>query len=81
MEEKNLNRSTVFPNDDCLHLILQRQEEQAAMLETLANQLHLLCANLNSDKGVVVLKDPDATPCIGLQTAEAVDICVDEIPW
>ena len=68
MEEKDLNWPTVLANDDCLQLILQRQEEQAAMLEMLANKLHLLGANLNTDKGVVVLKDPDATPCIGLKT-------------
>jgi len=62
MEEKVLS---------CLQIVMQRQEEQAAIIEMLVDKMHLSTANLNTDKGVVVRKDPDATPCIGLQTAEA----------
>ena len=40
--------------------------------------MHLSSANLNTDKGVVVSKNPDANPCIGLQTAEAAGLMCEQ---
>ena len=71
MEEKVLS---------CLQIVMQRQAKQEVMMEMLANKLHLLGANSKTDKGVVVLENPDANPCIGLQTAEAADYMCKQDP-
>jgi len=58
-------------NEECWQAIMKRQEEQAAILDMLVTQLHLLNAKLTTDNDVAEPKNPDASPCIGLQTAES----------
>ena len=64
-----------WPNDrdsyDCWQAVLHQQQEQAAILELIMNKLHLLDAKPSTTKDVAERKNPDASPCIDLQTAEA----------
>src|SRR5688572_19583832 len=78
MEEKDLYLPRDRGNEEGWQAIMKlqeeqtkRQEEQAAILAMLVTQLHLLNAKLSTDKDVAELKNPDASPCIGLQTAES----------
>ena len=58
-------------SDELWQSLVRRQEEQAAILDFIVTKLHLLDTRGHPDYDVAEDKNPDASPCIGLQTAES----------
>ena len=57
-------------SDELWQSLVRRQEEQTAILKLIMTKLHLLDTRGHTDYDVAEDKNPDASPCIGLQTAE-----------
>ena len=73
MEEEDLYLPSDRVNDECWQTLMKRQDEQAATLALMMTQLRLIAAKLSTAKDVAEPRNPDASPCIGLQTAETAD--------